>query len=209
MSTYYKIADADNYFTSGNTTYNNGSTNPMEAFVAVGKGAVQLRPIMKFDLAGYTYGSAAISAAKLNLNVTAKGATTAEGKVYRVTRNDWTESGSSWKRYDISIDKDWATLGGDYTETDGVTFTSPSDVGSFSITGLANLVKDALNNRSNVLHIIIRATNETGGSDTHWHLTSKEDANSSLRPTLEITYSTGSQNTTLALGQYMETILIP
>jgi hypothetical protein len=170
MSTWSRIVDADTYVYLNASTTNYGTAASLDVGCGGSKDYELWRAIIYFNLSGFTYGSASITAAQLNMVVTSVGA-----------------SGSAFK---------W---------TDVVSWTAPAATGTCSITGMSNLVKDAIDNRSSALHLLLKSAEE--GSVVHNDLiilanhANNAEAN---RPTLVITYdapSTGHYLPTLGAGK--------
>ena len=90
---------------------------------------------------------------------------TCSAKTYRISRmtqTGWTEAGATWNKYDGTTA--WASAGGDYTDTGAVDFNGVDSAGQWIEIDISTLVVDAINNRSNALHILIRDTSETGST---------------------------------------------
>ena len=86
--------------------------------------------------------------------------------IYRCTRNNWTETGVTWNKYDGT--NAWTTAGGDYSTTDSpetkATFNLPTATGWQEITGLANFVAKAIADHSGIMEMIARIDDETASS---------------------------------------------
>ena len=106
--------------------------------------------------------------------------------VYRVTRN-WTETGVTWNKYDGT--NTWATAGGDFNESYGtvlVATTSDAWV-SWNVTNLVwNWVNENYTNYGMILH----AGTGTSNSNEKQFYSTNYATNTSLRPILEINYTT-------------------
>jgi hypothetical protein len=203
MSTWSRIVDADTYVYLNASTTHYGTAASLDVGCGGSKDYELWRAIIYFNLSGFTYGSASITAAQLNMVVTSVGASGSAFKCHRLTRSDWVETQATHTIYKTS--NNWSSAGGDYTWTDVVSWTAPAATGTCSITGMSNLVKDAIDNRSSALHLLLKSAEE--GSVVHNDLiilanhAHNAEAN---RPTLVITYdapSTGHYLPTLGAGK--------
>lgn len=126
---------------------------------------------------------ATVKSAWLRLYCTTAAPSAQPARIRRVTRNDWDESTVTWNSYKPA--NSWTTPGGDYTETDEVSFAAPTQTGYFYIPGLLGLVQDAVALRSNELHLILmRAAEST--PDAAFRFASGEHGTLRQRPTLII-----------------------
>lgn len=132
--------------------------------------------------------SAQVKTAKLTLQALIAPAVGAASHVCRLTRSDWAETQATWNIYKTS--NNWTAAGGDFTTTAQVAWNMPTATGSFDITGLAALVQDAIDSRSRVLHLLLKADTESGGTDSTLNVASKDNATPAYRPVLVITFAT-------------------
>ena len=121
------------------------------------------------------------------------GATPWKVNVHQLTQTGWVESQNTWNRYATGLN--WATAGGDYNTTvidqiDGV--GNHSAWVKFDIMGGSALNPLSLT-WGDELHLLLKVDSETGGIG-NWleeNYYSKEFSTPSLRPYLEVTYTTG------------------
>lgn len=146
------------------------------------------RSLLRFDLSGVP-SIAAVSAASLTLT-DVSGYTVSAGssfKVYRITQTSWTDTGVTWNKYDGS--STW-TKGGEFSTALLDSHVIVAGVTTFSFSSMVGLVNDALQNRSNILDVIVAgsSTVEGIGSDEYIQFRSIENASTGTWPTLSITY---------------------
>ena len=169
MTTATITATIDSFMDAVVSADNFGSLERVETtslFAGETKLAID-RAIGNFDLSTVPP-TATIDSAKLVQDIYLVQAGSRAAAVYRCTRPDqWTELGVTWQDYDAPAD--WTDAGGDFTETDKVTFTFPASTGEFSITGLKTLVDDARANRNDILAVIIKfdLEGENDGNDRY------------------------------------------
>ncbi|MFZ5989419.1 MAG: DNRLRE domain-containing protein [Bacillota bacterium] len=154
---------------------------------------IRKRPILKFDFSSLPSG-ATITSANVScyywdyLNTSPAGLT---AKFYRLTQTGWTELGATWNKYDGT--NAWASIGGDYTTTDGAAATIPSSVGLWVNWNVTILAQYAQANVNEILHGLIRF--ETESSTQHSaRFKSSEEAGTTYDPKLVIDYTTGTSN---------------
>lgn len=143
---------------SGNGDFNRGSDTFMIAGVqwAIGVKVIYQRPIMEFDLSSLS--ADAITKAELHLNVVGRGGSSTQIRVTRQTRADWVEGESTWTDYKASTA--WTAAGGDVDDTDKVEVDIPGSSGEWTI-DITDLAVDAVDNRSDILNILMRTVDET------------------------------------------------
>jgi len=157
------------------------------------------RPIINFTVTtGIT--SDSISSAKLFLNCIQSDNLAPDGKVtkaMKVTRDNWTEAGVTWNKYDGT--NSWTTAGGDFVTTNpnqgSMTFPVDFDVNDWAEWDITDIINDAIDNVSRSANIEIKFNDETitsGEGRSYMAFASKEYATTSIRPRLEITYSSTS-----------------
>lgn len=122
-----------------------------------------IRALVNFDLS-------AIAASTVNTALLRRtirgigGAGGTNGRLSRCTRPaDWVEAEATWRNYRAG--NAWTTAGGDFDDAGppaAVTYTEPIATGLHTITGLAALAQDALDNRGNLLSLITRILTDTG-----------------------------------------------
>lgn len=156
MSTFGPTKDA--YVDNVNASTNHG-TGSLAMQAPTGKAGAILRPLLSFDVSSLA--GATVTAATLTIDVQGTSGSAAAAHLYRVTQA-WVEASATWNTYDGT--HSWATAGGDYTTTGGVGFTAPGSVGSFTVSGLAALVQDAIDNRAGLFDLLLRYDTEAPAS---------------------------------------------
>ena len=159
----------------------------MSPFFSGGSKAFWYRGLYFFDVSSLVGLYTSIDAAQLELKKYSAGGTDA-AKLSRCTRpGTTTEAGVTWNKYDGT--NAWTSGGGDFDDTTpGVvsfTFTDPPD--PFVISGLAGYITDAIANRSNIVALLTRMSDESAsGSNRGFFGFSKEGA---TPPVLRVTYT--------------------
>ncbi len=146
------------------------------------------RPIVNFDVSSIA--TATINSAKLVREVWSVTNGGFSAKLSRCTRpSTWVELNSTWNDYDAPIS--WSSVGGDFDDvTPGVvTYTEASGTGSDEITGLLDYVTDAISNRSNIVSLILRASDEEPGATARNFWRSREYGTEAERWYLEVDYT--------------------
>jgi hypothetical protein len=115
------------------------------------------RSFLHFDLGLISGGT--VTSATLSLYGFSTGSAQA-ASVNRMTQTGWVELQATYNVYATATN--WAVAGGDFTSTDAVSFTIPATATAhwLSITGMATLCNDALDNMSDQLHICIKSDDE-------------------------------------------------
>jgi len=194
MATETFIATKDNFLESNAPNDNNGA----HSILSLCNLSNNIdRIILSFDVSDYTAGSANILSAKLYLYYYGYyGSNNPNGvnvQVYKMTRNDWNETQSSWNNYKTG--SSWTTPGGDYVTSSpsGASKVLPASFGfvEFDIT---DIVKDAIDNVSSHVNPILKYETESGATRYQPFFYSREgtSGDTSLRPKLVIEYTTGS-----------------
>lgn len=177
----------DSWIENSSTAANHGGTSPLEVGFVAFKAAGITRAPLKFDLnaAGILSG-AVINSAQLDLNATTGAVSGESARVNRITQQGWVEGEVTWDDYKSATA--WSSAGGDFTATDEVTWTLPTSAVAFSITGLATLAQDAIDNQSGQLHLLLKRQTESS-PDAKVLFSSGEDATEADRPTLVVDYT--------------------
>ena len=131
------------------------------------------RSLFHFDLTNVPTGATFTEVTFLNRGYTATAGDVGELMwARRLTQTGWSETyrsdyptgpygTTSWTRYDYNNTLSWATAGGDYTTDDQAEWAlGPYPSGDFSITGLAAMAQEALDNQGKQLHIILMRQDE-------------------------------------------------
>lgn len=189
-NTYQPDATAgkDTYIFSGGPTTNFGTANPI--FMGQFLGGTY-KTIIEFDISDIRAGST-INTATLDLNIesTINGGGSLAAHVYRIIRSDWEELQATWNIYKTS--NNWTTAGAgsdgnDYTSTNGVAFDLRTSAGTLTITGLANLAQDALDNQSGKLILLLQ---KDSAADSQTNSPSSSDSGTAgNRPKLTVDYT--------------------
>lgn len=145
------------------------------------------RFLIAFDLSTIpTYSE--IESATITLKMTGAGARPDPTTFYvnRVTQA-WTHAGSTWSTYNGT--NAWTTAGGDYTATGQVSVSVGAPVSGGTLTiDVADLVEDAVQNRSGQLNLIVRGPEDVG-YDAFVVVHSGHATTPSNRPKIEVVYT--------------------
>jgi len=177
----------DAFFWETQPTVNFGSNVNLWIYCVASGNA---RGILNFDVSDLPAG-ATISSAKLNLNYYSRAYADPVGlsvDVFKVTRDNWTEAGSTWNKYDGS--NDWTAAGGDYVTSNpaGANVNMPADYGWIEWE-IKDIVEDAIANVSSSVNVIVKFTTEgTGGKDA-FLASNNYTHDTDLRPKLVIEYT--------------------
>lgn len=168
-------------------TTNYGNT-VSTGYVASQTGGDDWRLLIHFTLAS---GSGTISAVTLNLyKVSGFGTDTGQNiEVHELTRTNWTETGSTWNKYDGT--NNWTTAGGDFSATivQALPHTTSNNLyRSWNIGPGATNPISGLTWGSDV-HLILRYS--TSGASPAQAERYNTDADGSNLPYIEITYTAG------------------
>jgi hypothetical protein len=176
-----------------------------EPFLCVGNDAANSeRVLIHFDLS--QLGSrATVTSCFLTFTVNQLTAPTS-GRILRLRRNGWSESGSNWTVYQPMTP--WGALGAsdpatDVDETSAVPFAPPTVVGLFSFPSVQAFCQDAVTQRAGSLDLLIRQDVDqegacTGSCVAHDFCSRSSDWGTPTdRPSLVVGYTPGaSTNTT-------------
>lgn len=172
-----------------NTNYGVMDTVGVELLFIGEDKAGQFRSIWEFDLSGFPGDVGDITSAQLDIYLDDKMLFYGP---YSVSFRRCTQPGIAvatevtWNEY--SSGNSWATAGGSPTPTDKITFFDSGTAGLRTYTGFGTLTVDAIDNRSNVLSLINRLTDESDdGLDRWWYARTLTD-DPGPGPTLVITY---------------------
>lgn len=149
-------------FSNPTTNYGSNVSIALGVLFAGGSKTAVRRPIANFDVSAIPV-DAEIDAAELRVTVTLADSDPFQAIVERCTRpTTWTELGVTWNRYDGV--NNWTLGGGDYDLINEVPPAVPFDAanasGPFVIEGLSAFVRDALDNRSGIVSLIIHNADE-------------------------------------------------
>lgn len=186
-------ADVDNQLAGGrNTTANYGAGS----FLCAGNDqANSERILIHFDLS--SLGTAAsVTSCRLTFTVYQVTAPTS-GRVLRLRRNDWSETGSTWTSYETRAS--WTAPGAADTTNDvdatlAVPFTPPAALGAFTFPSLQALCQDAVRNRAGALDLVIRQDVDQDGAcagacvSHEFCSRSSDHATAAARPMLVVGY---------------------
>lgn len=161
------------------------------------------RGLFEFDLSGAPAGII-IDDAELQFIIVEAPPNITTWEIVRLIQ-DFTEGtgatdGASGTTHDGSTA--WPGGDGALADTDSgvrVTFTPPSVIGQFEI-DVKDLVVDAIDNRSGILRMLIRDTNEVPATDTRLTVRSSSFDTPSARPRITINKDQGHQQLTMGAG---------
>lgn len=191
MATWSVTADIDALLDNSNPDTNYETGVQLEAGVIItGEDKTSWwRSILNFDLSGFPGASGDITSAKLTIYVNGIVGSGWTVRFERCTRPfTWVEAEVTWNDY--STGNAWTASGGDLTQTDRASLTTPGGTPPVwvDVTGFKDLVIDAIDNRSDILSFIARQDDEAvAGSTRRLRFTSSELA--TKEPILEITYT--------------------
>jgi len=194
MATETFIATKDNQLQSNAATTNNST---LTALLLYNANNATLRPIMSFDVSGFVGEVTDINSAKLYLYYYSTYVNDPVGKgvtAYKIRRNDWVESESTWNIYKTG--SSWGTAGASNTTNDIDTTLSgsvnmPASYGWVEI-DITDIVKDAITNVSGIVNILLKYTDEDEAAKGAIFYSKEYSDDTSLRPKLVIEYTTGS-----------------
>ncbi len=190
MPTWSVVADIDSFLYNQSPDANYGSAENFNTTVIIigGSKTVWQRGILNFDLSSFPGDVADFTAAKLTVDLIGVQNTGEQVDFERCTRPaDWVESEVTWNEY--SSGNSWTAAGGDKTDVDRVTTTIPASTGIKGIPGFKTLVEDAIDNRSDILSLIMRMDDESGSGSSRTFQVRSTEATAGEPPTLEITYA--------------------
>ena len=180
---------ADTWLRESTPAANYGTAQSFILGWDTGAGSGKNRIVLRFDLTSLPAG-ANITAATLTLvKDTASASAVVDGIYYfrRLTQTAWVQLEATWNIYKTG--SNWITAGasGDYTTTDQDSVTITAATTSMVFGSLAPLVQEAINNRAEVLDVIImQAETAQGDFLVVW---SQDASVSTNRPSLSVTHS--------------------
>lgn len=183
-----EASGVDTYLISGSyANINFGDTQLLSIGTAsISKVTVYSRALLRFDLQAIPELST-IQSATLTLfrgdGGTLVGPATL--RAYRVTRDDWTEYGSTWNQYDGA--HPWTVPGGDFTTIDSDEVGVVPMGGDVVFSALRQLAGDALVNRDRYLELLVIGP-ESGSANNFLTVRSSSDADPAKRPRLVVQY---------------------
>lgn len=154
-------------------------------------GAVNYRYIVQMGLDEIP-DNAIVTSGVLTINV-ASGASgsTSTVQAIRSSETDWTESGSHPTHAAKDGSNNWSVAGGSIDSTVTTTCgTFPTSTGSHDL-DITLLVRDAIENRSKVLNIVLKDSNEGGETTDSFTLNSGSNSTTGNRPELTVKYVEG------------------
>jgi hypothetical protein len=168
--------DVKSHYNSGDNTHRNART------------------LLKFDLtsqipAGATINSAVLSLYYYDYDHAGSDPSGRTYWTYRLTQTAWTETGSTWNKYDGT--NSWTTPGGDYTVTDGASATLPTAPAWISWTVTAQ-VQYAVNNVGRIAHFLIKDGTEDSSTNYNPEFYSREYTGDTTKcPKLYVDWTSG------------------
>jgi hypothetical protein len=175
------VTTVTSFFTTKDTWIDDVTTtathNNDNLYIGVGRNVAgrATRTILHFDLDSIpTTPTPTITIATLQMTAAFVAGGGVGAKVKRITQgSSWVDTQATWINYvtatawsPVNYDGTVPPATGPYTDTDAVSWTTPTAVGDFSITGLATLVQDAVTNRSGDLFIMLMYDDEV--TDAHY-----------------------------------------
>ena len=176
----------DTYINSLSVSDNFGSAT--ELFIRRGAANARNWMLLEFDLSGVTE---KVISAVLRLNVSTSDNIGINWAVYRLRRLNWVESEATW--IDFAIVQSWSTAGAEHLVDDrdtsiSLTGTLPAETtGWYSFGDIGAHARDAIDNHSGAMAIIVVQTATVGGA--LWKFHSKENGDDPLIPQLVISTS--------------------
>lgn len=188
MATLTVVADKDSQIIIDGPNTNYGSDPSV--YIAYLNTATAYNGIFRFDFSSLPEILGSITSAIVQIYYSDKGpnySSTQAHYLSRCTRDDWTELGATWNKYDGV--NNWSQPGGDWTATNEVSAnvdTTPGEWISWDVTTLAQY---ALENVSKHLNVILHRKTGVLNNDGTVFLTRNYNTDTSLRPKLTITYT--------------------
>lgn len=190
------VAVRDSLMNATFPTTNYGGINKVQHGVLYAGGAKTLleRGIGDFDLS--SLGAVTVLHAELvRYIVEVFGAGGFGVEIRRCTRpGTWVENEVTWNNYKAGTP--WTVAGGDFSETDPpfVSYTEAlaSEIGTFTVTGLGQLVQDAIDKRAGILSIITRIADENPVEDQTVNWWSRESNLVADRWRVVVTYGSAT-----------------
>jgi hypothetical protein len=106
---------------------------------------------------------------------------------YRITQTGWTETGSTWNKYDGT--NNWAAAGGDYTATNGASVVMPASYDWVAWTVTAQ-VQTAVDSVGRVAHFLVKDATEDSAAAAMAFFYSREYAtDTTKRPKLYVDWT--------------------
>ncbi|MEK0324957.1 MAG: DNRLRE domain-containing protein [Nitrosopumilus sp.] len=148
----------DSYMDQGDASSHSAETT----FILSQNGVADNRPIMRFDVSAFA--SSRIVTATIQMFCTASsGAQSTNWALRRIVRSTWAPTTVSWANYNGGT---WTTAGAsndpaDFSATNQLTGNIPSNqdlIGFYDFGDISNLVVDAIDNRSGILHLCLTLT---------------------------------------------------
>lgn len=147
------------------------------------------RSILKFDFSALPVG-AIISAATLSLYLFSDLGDIPAGRTYwayELTQTSWTEMGATWNKYNGT--NPWTTAGGDYTTNDGASLVVPA-INNWLNWNVLALVQHFQSAHAEIAHFLVKDGTENDAGRGGFFYSKEEITQTTLRPTLVITYTT-------------------
>jgi len=181
-TTTYQPSTKDTYLDVGapNTNYGNDTG----LIILVTSYARQKNILLHFDTSDIPNG-AIFSQGDVGLYMYSWNGQTFPFFLNRLTQTAWVETQATWNIY--STGNNWASAGGDYTETNRGTSPTLSTPPLWITISACQLIQDCYNNQSKHVHIL--GCGNTANLTQARYFYSREYADTSLRPKLTVTYT--------------------
>lgn len=192
----FQPSTKDNYIDSSNPNTNYGTGTALALYNNTG---LKDRILLTFDISAFTLPSSAVDTAKMYLYYYASIADIdvvgLKVNVYKLRRNDWHETESTWNVYKSSTN--WGTAGAGNTTSDidttiASSFNFPAAASWIEI-DVKDIVIDAIDNASSIVNLRLNFDVETAGagaSSGAVFYSSEYAVDTTLCPKLEITVPT-------------------
>lgn len=144
------------------------------------------RPLVRFSLAAIPSGRVVVSCTLTVWSDVVE--SPASARIARITQPGWTETGSTWNRYDgVAL---WTAPGGDHDAATAIPFVPPAATGAFTFPSLQALCQDAVTSRAGRLDLLVRQDFETPGTPRRqWSILSSDyTLDPTRRPRLVVRY---------------------
>lgn len=176
-------------YSAGSPRAGNAVTSTIGQASVMG-GIINYRTIIQMGL-DEVPDNAIVTSGVLTVNVlTAASATTNSFSALRSSETDWTEDGSHPTNAAKDGSNNWATAGGSVTTPNISCGLLPASTGSYDI-DITGLVRDAVENRSKVLNIVLKDTSEGGGNEDTFVIKTGDNSTTADRPKLTVNYVEG------------------
>lgn len=172
--------------TGPGTNFGTGQSSIIGLLV-IGKAQAKYRFLLQFDISAIPAGSTITGTSLVLKRFTSSGLSNTPFTANRITQPAWEELAATWLNYASALP--WAQAGGDFTASgqSSASINSPDDL-VFNDLAMAALAQDAIDNRSGLLELLVKADDETGDAHSIEVFTSDFAAEPNDRPKLTVDY---------------------